>query len=383
MNDWLHWRKEFPILEQTVYLINNSLGAMPRQVYDNLQQYADIWSSRGIRAWEEGWWDFSAEIGNILADILHAPKNTISMHQNVTIAEAIVLSCFDFQGPKRKIVYSELNFPSVRYLYQARLVDGARIEVVTSDDGITIATEKMVAAIDEDTLLVPISHVLFKSAYIQDVAAIIEKAHACDALVVLDTYQSAGTVPIDVQQLNVDFVVGGSIKWLCGGPGAAYLYVRPDLAKMLQPRLTGWMAHRSPFAFEPTMCFTENSAFKFMNGTPNIPGLYAVKAGYEIIRQVGVDNIRQRSLQLTERIVQRAQEYGFAINSPISPEQRGGTVVVQLEHSQQIVQELLRRDFLIDWRPQAGIRISPHFFNTEDEIDRLMAEIKQLSAAND
>lgn len=383
MNDWLHWRKEFPILEQTVYLINNSLGAMPRQVYDNLQQYADIWSSRGIRAWEEGWWDFSAEIGNILADILHAPKNTISMHQNVTIAEAIVLSCFDFQGPKRKIVYSELNFPSVRYLYQARLVDGARIEVVTSDDGITIATEKMVAAIDEDTLLVPISHVLFKSAYIQDVAAIIEKAHACDALVVLDTYQSAGTVPIDVQQLNVDFVVGGSIKWLCGGPGAAYLYVRPDLAKMLQPRLTGWMAHRSPFAFEPTMCFTENSAFKFMNGTPNIPGLYAVKAGYEIIRQVGVDNIRQRSLQLTERIVQRAQEYGFAINSPISPEQRGGTVVVQLEHSQQIAQELLRRDFLIDWRPQAGIRISPHFFNTEDEIDRLMAEIKQLSAAID
>ncbi len=381
MNDWLRWRKEFPILDQTVYLINNSLGAMPRRVYDNLQQYADIWSSRGIRAWEEGWWEFSTEIGNILADILHAPKNTISMHQNVTIAEAIVLSCCDFQGKKRKIVYSELNFPSVRYLYQARVADGARIEVVTSDDGITIATEKMVAAIDEDTLLVPISHVLFKSAYIQDVAAIIEKAHACDALVVLDTYQSAGTVPIDVQQLNVDFVVGGSIKWLCGGPGAAYLYVRPDLAKMLQPRLTGWMAHRSPFAFEPTMRFTENLAFKFMNGTPNIPGLYAVKAGYEIIRQVGVDNIRQRSLRLTERIVHRAQEYGFAINSPLSPEQRGGTVVVQMEHSQQIAQELLRRDFLIDWRPQAGIRISPHFFNTEDEIDRLMAEIKQLSEA--
>ncbi|MDZ7340274.1 MAG: aminotransferase class V-fold PLP-dependent enzyme [candidate division KSB1 bacterium] len=379
MDDLLHWRREFPILDQTVYLINNSLGAMPRRVYDNLQRYADIWSSRGIRAWEEGWWEFSNEIGNILADILHAPNNTISMHQNVTIAEAIVLSCFDFSGTKKKIVYCEMNFPSVRYLYQARIPDGARIEVVTSDDGITIPTEKMVAAIDDDTLLVPISHVLFKSAYIQDVQAIIEKAHACDALVVLDTYQSAGVVPIDVQRWDVDFVVGGSIKWLCGGPGAAYLYVRPDLGKKLQPRLTGWMAHQAPFAFEPTMRFTDNIAFKFMNGTPNIPGLYAVKAGYEIIRDVGVEKIRQRSLQLTERIVQRAQEYGFGINSPLPPEQRGGTVVVQLPDSQQITRELLRRDFLIDWRPQAGIRISPHFYNTKDEIDQLMAEIKQLS----
>lgn len=380
MNDWLRWRKEFPVLEKTVYLINNSLGAMPRAVYDNLRQYADIWSSRGIRAWEEGWWEFSNEIGNILADILNAPKNTISMHQNVTLVEAIVLSCFDFQGKKRKIVYSEMNFPSVRYLYQARIPDGAKIEVVTSEDGITVPTEKMVAAIDEDTLLVPISHVLFKSAYIQDVAAIIQKAHACDALVILDTYQSAGVVPIDVQQMNVDFAVGGSIKWLCGGPGAAYLYVRPDLGSTLQPRLTGWMAHQAPFAFEPAMRFTENIAFKFMNGTPNIPGYYAVKAGYEIIRQVGVENIRQRSLQLTERIVRRAQEYGFAINSPLRSEQRGGTVVVQMENSQAIARELLRRDFLIDWRPQAGIRISPHFYNTEDEIDQLMAEINELSA---
>lgn len=378
MNDLLQWRKEFPILEKTVYLINNSLGAMPRAVYDHLNVYADIWSTRGIRAWEEGWWEFIGDIGNILADIINAPKHTVSMHQNVTIAEAIVLSCFDFKGRKNKIVYSDMNFPSVMYLYQARIPDGARIEIVKSEDGITVPTEKMISAIDDETLLVPISHVLFKSAYIQDAAAIIAKAHACGAYVVLDTYQSVGTVPVDVQQLSVDFIVGGSIKWLCGGPGAAYLYVRPDLGAQLQPRLTGWMAHQNPFAFEPAMRFTENGAFKFLNGTPHLPALYAVKAGYEIIREVGVENIRKRSLELTERIIQRAEQYGFTINSPLNPEQRGGTIVVQMENSERISKELLKRDFLIDWRPNAGIRISPHFYNTEDEVDAIMEEIKKL-----
>ncbi len=379
MDELLKWRKEFPILERTVYLINNSLGAMPRAVYDNLKQYADIWSTRGIRAWEEGWWEFIAEIGNILADIIHAPKNTVSMHQNVTIAEAVVLSCFEFRGKKNKIVFSDMNFPSVMYLYQAQIPNGARIEMVHSEDGITVPTEKMVEAIDDETLLVPISHVLFKSAYIQDMAAIIERAHACGAHVILDTYQSVGTVPVDVQKLNVDFAVGGSIKWLCGGPGAAYLYVRPDLGARLQPKLTGWMAHQAPFAFELEMRFTDNIAFKFLNGTPHLPALYTVKAGYEIIRQVGVDNIRRRSIQLTERIIQHAQRLGFTINSPLNADQRGGTVVVQMKNSQQIAKELLKRNFLIDWRPNAGIRISPHFYNTEDEVDAIMEEIHKLA----
>jgi len=379
MNDLLKWRKEFPILDKTVYLINNSLGAMPRAVYDNLKLYADIWSTRGIRAWEEGWWEFIGEIGNILADIINAPQNTVSMHQNVTIAEAVALSCFDYKSGKNKIVYSDMNFPSVMYLYQTRIADSARFEIVKSEDGITVPTEKMIDAIDDETLLVPISHVLFKSAYIQDVEPIIEKAHACGAHVILDTYQSVGAVPVEVQQLNIDFVVGGSIKWLCGGPGAAYLYVRPDLGKILKPKLTGWMAHQAPFAFEPAMRFTDNFAFKFLNGTPHLPALYAVKAGYEIIREVGVENIRQRSLALTERIVQRANENGFQINSPLNSEKRGGTVIVQLKNSQQITKELLKRDFLIDWRPNAGIRISPHFYNTEDEVDAIMEEIKKIA----
>ena len=377
-DELLKWRKEFPILDKTVYLINNSLGAMPRAVYDNLKTYADIWSSRGVRAWEEGWWELTNEIGNILADIINAPKDTVSMHQNVTIAEAIVLSCFEFKSRRNKVVFSDMNFPSVMYLYQSRISDGAKIEVVHSDDGLTVPTEKIINAIDEKTLLVPISHVLFKSAYIQTAKPIIEKAHACRAHVILDTYQSVGTVPIDVQELNVDFVIGGSIKWLCGGPGAAYLYIRPDLAEKLQPKITGWMAHANPFAFENEMRFTSNSAFKFMNGTPHLPALYAVKAGYEIIRKIGVKNIRKRSIELTERIIQKAQEFAFDINSPLNHPSRGGTVVVQMKNSEQISKELLRRDFLIDWRPNAGIRISPHFYNTKDEVDEIMEEMKRL-----
>jgi kynureninase len=377
-DELLKWRKEFPILDKTVYLINNSLGAMPRAVYDNLKTYADIWASRGVRAWEEGWWNFTNEIGNILADIFNAPKDSISMHQNVTIAEAVVLSCFEFNKKRNKVVFSDMNFPSVMYLYQSRISDGARIEIVKSTDGITVPTKKILNAIDEKTLFVPISHVLFKSAYIQDVETIIKKAHACGAYVILDTYQSAGTVPVDVQELNVDFVVGGSVKWLCGGPGAAYLFVRPDLAKKLQPKITGWMAHANPFAFEKEMHFADMSAFKFLNGTSQLPALYAVKAGYEIIREIGVTKIRGRSIELTERIIQKAQELTFDINSPLNHQSRGGTVVVQMENSEQISKELLKRDFLIDWRPDAGIRISPHFYNTEEEVDEIMEEIKWL-----
>ena len=382
MNELLQWREEFPILDKTVYLINNSLGAMPRAARENLLTYTDIWSTRGVRAWHEGWWEFIGEIGNLLGDIIGAPPDTVSMHQNVTIAESIVLSCFDFSGARNKIVYSDMNFPSVMYLYQQRERDGAVIEVVPSDDGISVPAEKIFEAIDEQTLLVPISHVLFKSAYLQEVGPIIEKAHDCGAYVVLDTYQSVGTVPLDVRALEVDFVIGGSIKWLCGGPGAAYLYVRPDVGRTLQPRITGWMAHPEPFAFERRFRSTDKLSFKFLNGTPHIPALYTVKAGYEIIRQIGVEKIRRRSLELTERIIRLSDERGFMLHSPREAERRGGTVVVQMEGSETIAEELLRRDYLIDWRPDAGIRISPHFYNTEEEIDSIMREITRLSEEN-
>jgi len=232
------YRSEFPILEHTTYLINHSLGAMPADAERRVLDYAQTWKTRGIRAWAEGWWDLPLTVGDQIGRIVGAPPATTTMHQNVTIAEALILSCFRFDGQRRRIVYEEGNFPSVRYLYQAQAERGAEIVVVPEGDS-------LVDAIDERTLLVPISHVLFKNAEIQDVEPIVRRAHEVGAHVVLDCYQSAGVVPFDVTELGVDFATGGSVKWLCGGPGAGWLYVRPDLAERLEPSLSAGRATRA------------------------------------------------------------------------------------------------------------------------------------------
>jgi kynureninase len=363
------WRREFPILASTTYLISNSLGAMPRAAAAALDQYAQTWARRGVRAWEETWWEMPVAVVDMVAAIIGAPKGTVTMHQNVTLAEAVVLSCFEPRGPRNKIVFEDGNFPSIQYLYSAQ--PGLRVDAVP--------VERLVDAIDDETLLVPISHVLFRSAYVQDVPAIVERAHRVGAHVILDVYQSAGVLPLDVTALGVDFAVGGCLKWLCGGPGNGFLYVRPDLAH-LAPRLTGWMAHAAPFAFEPPPIRYAEGPFRFLNGTPSIPSLYAAIEGLKIVREVGVARVREQSVRLTERLVRRIEEGGFPSITPRDVARRGGTVAVHPPGAEAISRRLLERDFLIDYRPEAGIRISPHFYNTEDECDAVIAEIAALAA---
>ena len=247
----LQWRDQFPILSETTYLINNSLGAMPRAVYDSLREYADTWAARGVRAWGEGWWEMNVAVGNQIAGIIGAPPNTVSMHQNVSMAQGILLSCFDFDGPRNKVVIESGIFPSVYYVLRGMLPPHIELCMVESEDGgTTVPVEHIIDAIDERTLLVPISHVLFRSAYILDVKPIIEKAHAVGAIVILDGYHAAGIVPFDVTDLNVDFYLAGVLKWMCGGPGGVFLYARQDYLKTIEPGLTGWMAHQRPFDFE-------------------------------------------------------------------------------------------------------------------------------------
>ena len=377
----LRYRSEFPILETSTYMISNSLGAMPRAVYDSLKLYADIWNTRGVRAWEEGWWDMAATLGDEIGSILHAPKGSVSLHQNVTTCEAVIASCFDFSGKRNKIVYDDLNFPSVMYFWEAQRARGARVHMVPTDDNITVPTQRLLDAIDEETLLVPISHVIFRSSYIQDVPAIVEKAHRVGALVVLDSFQATGTVPVDVQQFNVDFCTGGVLKWLCGGPGVGYLYVRPELARRLEPRFTGWMAHQDPFAFEVGPNKYAASPFRFMNGTPHVPSLYAASPGVNIIRDVGVENIRAKSQRQTQLLIDLADQHGWRVNTPRDPQRRGGTVVIDMPNSKEVAQELLRRDVLIDWRPKAGVRFSPHFYNTDQEIHTAIAAVEEILSA--
>lgn len=362
------WRGEFPILETTTYLISNSLGAMPRGAASSLAQYAQTWAKRGVRAWDEGWWEMPVAVGDLVAGLIGAPRGSVTMQQNVTLAEAVVLSCFEPKGRRNRIVCEDGNFPSVQYFYGAQ----PGLELVP------VPVERLADAIDDRTLLVPISHVLFRSSLVQDVPAVVEKAHRVGAHVVLDIYQSVGVLPLDVTALAVDFAVGGCLKWLCGGPGNGFLYVRPDLAH-LQPRLTGWLAHAEPFAFQPPPQRYAEGPFRFLSGTPSIPSLYAAIEGLRIVKEVGVERIRQHSLRLTERLLARVGEHGFPTITPRDPARRGGTVAVAPPDAQAISRRLLERDFLIDYRPEAGIRISPHFYNTEDECDAVIAEIAALA----
>ena len=369
MTELLEYREHFPILAETTYLINHSLGAMPAAVEDRVLEYANAWNSRGVRAWEEGWWDLPLTVGDQIGRLIGAPPGSVSMHQNVTIAEAIVISCFGFDGARRRVVYEEGNFPSVRYLYQAQ--PGADILVAADAEGVA-------EALDERTLLVPVTHVLYKTGEIQEIEAIVERAHDVGALVVLDAYQSVGTVPLDVTALGVDFAVGGSVKWLCGGPGAAWLYVRPDLAAALEPALTGWQAHARPFAFEPEQDYADGSA-RFLTGTPNVPALYAATAGYDLIEEVGVERIRERSREQTALLVDLLDEAGYPAGGPRDPDRRGGTVVVEVPGSKRVNRELERRGVICDWRPEVGLRIGPHFFNTDDELRFTVEQIVELA----
>jgi kynureninase len=363
------YRERFPILRDTTYLINHSLGAMPAAAEERVAEFARAWRERGIRAWAEGWWELPMTVGDQVGRIIGAPPGSTVMHQNVAIAEAIIISCFRPVDPGRnRVVYEEGNFPSVRYLYQAQ----PELEVVVVPDDTAI-----VEAIDERTLLVPITHVIFKTAEIQDVEAIVKRAHEVGAHVVLDAYQSVGIVPLDVTALNVDFAVGGSVKWLCGGPGNGWLYVRPDLAEVLEPTFVGWQAHARPFGFEPELEYAEGSA-RFLTGTPNVPAHYAATAGYDLIEEIGVDRIRENSVRQTQLLIDLLDGAGFDVGSPRDPARRGGTVTVRTPEFEAVHTELAERQILCDFRPDAGLRIGPHYYNTDDELRQTVDQIADI-----
>lgn len=374
----LAWRTEFPIVESCTYLVSHSLGAMPQRTRNYLAQFADEWSSRGVRAWHEGWWDVGRTTGDLLAPILGVQPGTISMHQNVTVALAIIASCHRFDGRRNRIVMSDLEFPSNMYLFEGFRRYGADLVYVKSPDAMRTDLDALLDAIDERTALVPLSYVLFKSAYIQKVAAVIEKAHRVGARVILDVYQAAGTVPLAIEKLGAEFAVGGSVKWLCGGPGAGYLYVRPDLADQLKPGIVGWAAHAQPFEFMTGEILYAGSPERFQSGTPNVPSLYSARAGYEIVGEIGVAAIREKSLRLTRRLMDLAAESGYRVNTPPLDDERGGAVIIDVPDGKAVADELIRREVIIDYRPGAGIRMAPHFYNTTEEIEHAMTVLNEI-----
>jgi kynureninase len=374
----LRFRAEFSILERTTYMISNSLGAMPRAGYEAMREYADAWSTRGVRAWEETWWMLAQQVGNEIGALMNAPENSVAVHQCVTNCEAVIASCFDFSGKRNKVVYDDLNFPSIMYFWEAQRSRGARVVMVKNDDTVHVNTQRLLDAIDDETLIVPISHVIFRSAFIQDVKAIVEKAHRVGAHVVLDSFQALGTVPFDVQALGADFCVGGVLKWLCGGPGTAYLYVRPDLAAKLEPKFTGWIAHENPFGFEIGPIRYTSGAYRFMTGTPNVPALYAARPGLKTVREAGIGNIRDKSKRQTAQLIELADARGWQVNTPRDPELRGGTVSIEMPNAAEVCAALLKRDVLVDYRPKAGVRFSPHFYNTDEELEVAIRAVDEI-----
>jgi kynureninase len=375
------WRSEFPIIDECTYLVSHSLGAMPRRAAASLQEFADTWSSRGVRAWHEGWWEMGRRTGDLLAPILGVEPGTISMHQNVSVAMGIIGSCYRYDGTRRKIVLTDLEFPTNMYLFEGFRRYGAEVVYVDSGNAIRTDLDRLLDAIDDRTALVPLSLVLFRSSFVQDARAVIEKAHAVGAHVILDVYQAAGTVPLDIAGLQADFAVGGSVKWLCGGPGAAYLYVRPDLARTLEPAFIGWAAHAEPFSFATGPVVYADGPERFQSGTPNIPSLYSARSGYEIVGGIGVHAIREKSLRLTRRIIDHAARAGYRLNTPDDDRERGGAVIVDVPNAEAVSSELIRRNIIIDYRPGAGIRIAPHFYNSEQDIDTAMSVLDELTPA--
>lgn len=379
MDTLLQWRDEFPILAKCNYLISNSLGAMPRGVYDSLQHFADTWAEHGVSAWGLEWFELNGKVGDKIAPLMGAPAGTVLVHQNASIANSILFGGMDFSDTQRnKVVITDMDFPSDIYVLRRWLPEHMQIHTVKSHDGISIDTDELLDAIDEKTRLVSISHVLFRSAYIMPAKEIVNKAHSVGAQVVFNGYHSVGVIPVDVTALNVDYYIGGVLKWLCGGPGGVFMYVRPDLLKTLEPKVTGWFAHKRPFDFDVDHFELRDDAYRLMNGTPGIASLHSIQPGVDIIAQVGVDNIRQKSIRQTSLLIELADARGYEVVSPRDTARRGGTVTVNPPHSYAVSREMLARGIKIDYRANAGIRIAPHFYTTDDEVRQAIDTITEI-----
>ena len=377
MNDeLLAWREQFPALDDCVHLISHSLGCIPVRAAHDLAEFIELWDTRSITAWDE-WLPEVDRAAARIERLLSAPAGTVTMHTNVSTVQAIIASCFDYTPERNKIVYSDLEFPSVSYVWKGEERRGAEVHVLRTD-GKAVDADAMCEAIDERTVAVPLSHVTYSSQFVVDVAKICRKARAVGAHVILDCYQSLGIVPVDVVALGASFACGGSVKFLCGGPGAAYLYVRKDLIQQLEPRVTGWFANEMPFAFTmPEQTYAEN-IWRFQMGTPAVAALYQARAGAEIVGQIGVSAIREKSLRQTQIAIELVDACGFRLRSPREAERRGGAVVFDFVGSADVVRELGRRRFFCDHRPGAGVRLGPHFYNSDDEILAFFHELQQI-----
>jgi kynureninase len=376
VDELLAYRDRFPTLARGPYFAAHTLGPMPAGAPGALARFAAEWAANGVVAWT-GWLEQIRATAALLEGLFRAPAGSVALGPNVSVLAGQVLSCFDWSGQRSRLVTTDLEFPTCDYLYRAQETLGAKVEAVPSRD-LTVDTGRLLEAIDPQTALVAVTHVAFRSSALLDAAAVVERAHEVGALVLLDTYQSAGTVPIDVDALGVDLMVGGSVKWLLGGPGTGYLYARPEVAETLAPRLVGWFGHQAPFAFEPSPIALAAGAGRFVTGTPNVAAHVMAAEGYRIVAEAGVDAIRAKSQRQVTRLLDGFQAQGAQVRGPADPARRGGSVVVDFDGAEQVTAALIARGYTCDYRPGAGLRLGPHLYTTDDECDAVVAEVAAL-----
>lgn len=373
------FRSEFPALASGIHMLSHSLGPMPLGVRDAMERYTLEWQGHPLEdPWDEGWWDLVGRVGNAVGALLGAPVGSVWPMPNATLALATVVSCLDPSGSRNRIVTTELDFPSMGHLLHAWERSGLEVVRVPSEDGATVDPERVADAVDERTALVAVSHVSFRTSYRLDPEPLAERARRLGAHLCMDAYQSAGIVDLDATTMGADFLIGGSIKWLCGGPSCGWLFVRPDVQEQLRPALTGWMAHEDPLAFESGPIRYAAGARRFATGTPGVASLLSAMPGLEILAAVGPPLIAAESRARTQHMIETVLESGWTVLTPLDDARRGGTVVIDTSEPAALVDALRARGIFADSRPGGGVRISPHFFNTDDEVEQVLQALREL-----
>jgi len=360
-----HYRSEFPIFRETIYLNSCSLGALSTRTEQSIARHLRTWHARGASAWYDVWWQALADLRTGYADIIGAEPSEIALHASVSTATAVLSSAFDYAARPR-IVTTSLDFPTVPYQWLAKYSQGVEVVIVESPDGISVPVDAIASAVDDRTALVATSHVYFTTGAIQDIQTVAKIAHDSGAFCFIDAYQSVGQIPIDVHSTEVDFLCAGGLKWLLGGPGIVFLYVRGDLVDRLVPTQTGWFANERQFDFDPRVIDWHGDARRYEQGTPSLLSVFAQLGGLEIIREIGVATIREVVLELTTDLIERAQEAGLRPKTSARPEDRGAIVMLPSDDPHGQVRQLADSHIIADARP-GHVRLSPFFYNLKED----------------
>jgi selenocysteine lyase/cysteine desulfurase len=362
------YRGEFPIFQSSVYLNTCSLGALGERSRRKVAEFLDLWQSRGASAWYDVWWDALGDLRARYGRIVNAAPADIALAPSISVALSAVAESLDYRR-RPKVVITSLDFPTVAYQWLAKVPSGVELVVVESPDGTSVPVEAIARAVDDRTALVVTSHVYFTTGAIQDIKRVAEVAHAHGALCLIDAYQSVGQVPVDVQDAGVDALVAGGLKWLLGGPGIVFLYVRGDVARRLEPRISGWFGQREQFAFDPRALTFHDDARRFEMGTPALAAVYAQLGGLEYIEEIGVPRIREVTAALTEDLIATLRAAGFKPNVAAEPDQRSAIVMIPMSDPAAAVRHLAAGGVIVDSRP-GHVRFSPFFYNVQDDYVR-------------